>query len=67
MQHLDYKGWKSTRAQSLIVIVVMVTAAFAFTGKVTADQWINLLIWAFGVYGATEVGAKGASAYREKQ
>lgn len=63
---LRYKGWKSTRIQILAVLTLMVTAAYAFA-SVNAQEWIDFLMWAYGLYAASEVGAKGANAYASKQ
>lgn len=62
---LSYKGFRSTRMQALIVITLLVTGAYFFF-DVTATQWIDFLEWAFGIYAASEVGAKGANAYAIK-
>lgn len=65
MQQLDYKGWRGTRLQLLVCLVLMVTAGYIW-GDVTAQQWVDFLLYTAGTYGITEVGAKGAAAYRDR-
>lgn len=64
MNNLTYKGWEGTRLQLSLVLILMVSAGYIW-GDVTAEQWISFLEWISTAYGLTEVGAKGASAYRE--
>lgn len=64
-ESLRYKGYKSTRIQSLALLTIMVTSGYIF-GNVTSTQWIDFLMWSYGLYAASEVGAKGASAYATK-
>lgn len=59
---LNYKGLKSTRVQILGILTLMVTGGYFFA-DVTAAQWIDFLMWSYGLYAASEVGSKGASAY----
>lgn len=65
MRHLEYKGWKSTRLQLVVLLLLSVSSAYIW-GDVSADQWIGFLEWASTAYGLTEVGSKAAVAYREK-
>lgn len=62
---LANRGWKGTRILSGTVLCAMVTAGYIW-GDVSADQWLNFLMWGFGTYAASEVGAKGAEAYRDR-
>jgi hypothetical protein len=64
-ESLRYKGLKSTRLQLLGLLTVMVTGGYIF-GDVTSTQWIDFLMWIYGLYAASEVGAKGANAYAAK-
>lgn len=70
MKNLDYKGWKSTRVQIGIFLFIAATILFAtqkWTGaQMTAQDWINFVEWLFGIYCASEVGAKGAEAVASK-
>lgn len=61
---LAYKGWRGTRLQLAVILILMVTAGYLF-GDVTAEQWIDFLKWVSTSYGLTEIGVKGASAYKE--
>ena len=49
-----------------MAITFAVTVAYIFA-DVTAMEWMDFLKWAFGIYAASEIGAKGASAYATKQ
>lgn len=67
--NLQYKGIRSTRLQLGVVLGLGVTAAFIWGDPekgVTAAQWIEFIKWDFGIYALSEVGAKGASAYKER-
>jgi len=64
-ESLRYKGFKSTRLQLLGLLTIMVTIGYTF-GNVTSTQWIDFLMWSYGLYAASEVGAKGANAYASK-
>jgi hypothetical protein len=57
--------WKSTRLQWGLVIWIVATVLLYKT-LLTSDQWIGMTQWIFSVYAASEVGAKGAKAYKEK-
>lgn len=65
MDHLQYKGWKSTRVLLGIILGLMVTGGWMF-GDVSAEQWIEFLKWDFGIFALSEIGAKGAVAVRER-
>lgn len=65
MQNLTYKGWRGTRLQFAVILVLLATAGYVW-GDVKAAVWVDFLAYIFGAYGATEVGAKGATAYRER-
>ena len=62
---MGHNTLKSTRLQAGIVIWIA-ASVFLGTHVMNADQWIGLTQWIFGVYAASEVGAKGASAYKDK-
>ena len=71
MQTLDYKGIKSTRFLLIAACMVGVTAGWVVNavygiGDVTALIWVDVLKWGAGLYMASEIGAKGASAYKER-
>jgi hypothetical protein len=61
----QYRWLKSTRLQFLGLLTAMVTIGYTF-GNVTSSQWIDFLMWSYGLYAASEVGAKGANAYASK-
>lgn len=61
---LAYKGWRGTRLQLALILILMVTAAYLW-GDVKGDQWIGFLEWVSTAYGLTEIGAKASSAYKE--
>lgn len=65
MNTLAYKGWQSTRLQLGIILILMVTLAYLF-GDVTSAQWLDFLEWVSVTYGLTEIGVKGAVAYKER-
>ena len=56
---------KSTRFQSMVVLFVT-TTVFLNTGSLTGAEWIDMVKWIFGIYAFSEVGAKGAVAYRDR-
>lgn len=62
MKALDYKGYKSTRMQTAIAVFFLGTYFFV-SEMLTADQWIDLTVWLFGIYAGSEGVAKGASAW----
>lgn len=65
MDTLSYKGIKSTRLVLVLVCMLVVTIAYV-SMDVTAAQWLDFLKWGVGAYALSEVGAKGASAYKER-
>ena len=58
---LEYKGLKSTRVLFGLIGFLSVTSAYIW-GDVTSTQWVDFIKWVMGIYAASEVGAKGASA-----
>jgi len=62
---LDYKGMKSTRLRFGLLVFVVATIMLAIN-KLTGAEWVGLAQWIAGIYAASEVGAKGASAYAAK-
>lgn len=66
MTALDYKGLLSTRVQLGIVAALGVTAGWIW-GDVKAELWVDFLQWDLGAYMLSEVGAKGASAFKERK
>lgn len=64
--NLNYKGWRGTRLQLAVVLILMVSSGYIW-GDVTAEQWISFLEWVSTSYGLTEIGAKASEAYKEKK
>ena len=62
---LEYKGLNSTRVKLGLAAGLGVTAGWLW-GDVTATQWLDFLQWTLISYMGSEVGAKAASAYRDK-
>ena len=62
---MNHNTMKSTRFRSAIVIWIASCGLLA-AGSLTGDQWVELTQWIFGIYAASEVGSKGAVAYRDK-
>lgn len=62
---LDYKGLNSTRVKLGVVAALAVTAGWVW-GDVSATQWIDFIKWDIGFYMLSEVGAKAATAYKER-
>jgi len=60
--NLNRSGFRGTRFVSSTVVWVTATTGL-FYGVIDADQWLNLSIFTLGLYGASEVGTKGATAY----
>lgn len=63
--NLQYKGFKSTRFVLTIMCLIMSTTAF-FLGNLAAVAWTDFMVSVLMIYAGSEVGAKGASAYKEK-
>ena len=64
--NLDYKGFKSTRFVLTLLTLIVSTTAF-FLGNLAAVAWIDFMVSVLLTYAGSEVGAKAASAYKEKE
>ena len=64
--NLDYKGFKSTRFVLTLLTLVVSTTAF-FLGNLAAVAWTDFMVSVLLTYAGSEVGAKAASAYKEKE
>ncbi len=64
--NLQKQGFKGTRFVSTTIVWLTATAGW-FYGQMDASEWITLSTFILGIYGVSEVGAKGATAYAVKQ
>lgn len=69
MQVLSNRG---TRLKIFTVLSLFVTVCYIW-GVVSPnpalpnfDQWFSTIQWGFGIYALSEVGGKGAEAYRDR-
>lgn len=66
MVNLDYKGFRSTRIFLTMLCMFMTTLAF-YKSAISPTEWLDFLKWIVGIYISSEVGAKGATAYKERK
>jgi len=61
--------WKFLLSFAILATLAWILSLFGIVGVATAvsySDWTNSIMWAFGVYSASEVGAKGAHAVLNK-
>lgn len=61
----EYKGMRSTRVK-LVLLAFIVASVFVAKGIITGDQWVDVTLGSIIAYALSEVGVKGAHAYKTK-
>ena len=61
----EYKGMNSTRVK-LVLLAFFTACYFLIFGLIDQSTWLTLTLGSVVAYALSEVGVKGASAYKDK-
>ena len=63
--NLDYKGFTGTRVV-LTILCLAISVIMHISGTATSAEVLDFMFKVLTAYGLSEVGAKGATAYKER-
>lgn len=61
MKQLDYRGWRSTTLQ-LVLMVLVIGTALVWFGKISSDNWTTGVLGLVAAYVLRDVASKGIEA-----
>lgn len=65
MQSFDYKGMNSTRVK-LVVYAWISACLMLLGGLISGAEWVTTTLGSVVAYALSEVGVKGAAAYKDR-